>query len=194
MAAGPQGLARARLRRRVLAELALKHRRLVELLRTGHLQPVVGLPVHELLRASLPLAPSLSRLEAPQACVVDLDLLQPGSLRACSGLRLRRCLRRSPVGLSRSSARPRVLPLLVRFLAHDLFHVVYLWLLVLVIVVAAAAAVMADHDLVAPPVDLRDHLVLLRSLRSLVAAAAADCACRLVRRLVLRVPRLLVRG
>lgn len=70
-----------------------------------------------------------------------------------------------------------------------------LWLLVLIIIVAAASTVMVYHDLVASPVDLCYHLVLLGGLRSLVAAtASADRASRLVRGLVLYVPGLLVGG
>lgn len=75
------------LRRRVLSQLAMQHRCLVQLLRAGHLQPVVGLPVHELLRSSLPLITALSCLEAFQAGVVHLDLFEDVALGASGGLR-----------------------------------------------------------------------------------------------------------
>ena len=149
--------------------LALQHGRPIEVLGAQHLKPI-GLFLHdELLGRSLALGASLSSLEALQARVVDLYLLQVGascSLRGRpSNLRISHGLcqepRRSLDLLNRTFHRPGLLFLLCGLLSDDLLHVVDFGLLVLVIEGASSASMVIDHKLIAPSVDFGDHLVLL---------------------------------
>ena len=149
--------------------LTLQHSRPIEILGAQHLKPIALLLHDELLGWSLSLGASLSSLEALQARVVDLYLLQVGagcSVRGpSSNLRISYGLcqepRRSLALLNSTFHRSGLLLLLRGLLSDDLLHVVDFGLFVLVIEVASTAAMVIDHKLIAPPVDLGDHLVLL---------------------------------
>ena len=69
--------------------------------------------------------------------------------------------RRSLDLLNRTFHRPGLLFLLCGLLSDDLLHVVDFGLFVLVIEVAGAATMVIYDKLIAPAVDLGDHLVLL---------------------------------